>query len=156
MLVKNGKGLKDVPVSEITADNYVITDDKERGLYHCKIEMRRFDASTGKTLSRPRIQKFGKKVFETNIVKNLTRQGYTIDVLYNPTEYLKEQAIKRADLAKEAQKAKDAALHAKIDAGIKEGIAKYIAEHGVADATDKTTSEPDKNDPTEKAGKNNK
>lgn len=150
MLVKNGKGLKDVPVSEITADNYVITDDKERGLYHCKIEMRRYDASTGKTLSRPRIQKFGKKVFETNIVKNLARQGYTIDVLYNPTEYLEEQAIKRADLAKEAQKAKDAALQAKIDAGIKEGIAKYIAEHGVADA------EPDKNDTTEKAGKNNK
>lgn len=150
MLVKNGKGLKDVPVSEITADNYVITDDKERGLYHCKIEMRRFDASTGKTLSRPRIQKFGKKVFETNIVKNLARQGYTIDVLYNPTEYLKEQAIKRADLAKEAQKAKDAALQAKIDAGIKEGIAKYIAEHGVADA------EPDKNDAKEKADKTNK
>lgn len=150
MLVKNGKGLKDVPISEITADNYVITDDKERGLYHCKIEMRRFDASTGKTLSRPRIQKFGKKVFEANIVKNLTRQGYTIDVLYNPTEYLKEQAIKRADLAKEAQKAKDAALQAKIDAGIKEGIAKYIAEHGVADA------EPDKNGTKEKADKTNK
>ena len=59
-------------------------------------------------------------------------------------------AEQRADLAKEAQKAKDAALQAKIDAGIKEGIAKYIAEHGVADA------EPDKNDTTEKAGKNNK
>ena len=54
---------KDVAITEVTPENYIVPE-KEKGMYHCIIEVRKFDSETGKRLSVPRIQKFGKKVFE--------------------------------------------------------------------------------------------
>lgn len=56
----------------------------EENMYHCVIEQKQFDASTGQRLSRPVIQKFGKKFFETFGMHQLKQQGYTITILHNP------------------------------------------------------------------------
>lgn len=89
MLVRTEDGRqKDVRVREVTKDNYIVPQN-EKHVYHCKIEIERHSQSDGGFLSTPRIQKFGKKEFETVILKNLKLQGYSVEVLYDPTNYLK-------------------------------------------------------------------
>lgn len=95
MIVKTDTGERDVPITEVTPQNYIVPE-RERGEYHCIVEVKKFDGETGKRLSIPRIQKFGQKVFETVVLPNLKKQGYTIEILYNPTEYLKQRAKARA------------------------------------------------------------
>lgn len=108
---------KDVSIVDVHPDNYIVPSN-EQHLYHCIIEVRKFDSETGKRLSVPRIQKFGKKAFETVVLDALKKQGYTITVLYDPNEYIKAQAAKKAAddaKAKEAAKEKEkAALKAEI------------------------------------------
>ena len=58
----------------------------EETMYHCVIEQKQFDASTGQRLSRPVVQKFGKKFFETFGMHQLKQQGYTITILHNPND----------------------------------------------------------------------
>ena len=58
----------------------------EENMYHCVIEQKQFDASTGQRLSRPVVQKFGKKFFETFGMHQLKQQGYTITILHNPND----------------------------------------------------------------------
>ena len=58
----------------------------EENMYHCVIEQKQFDASTGQRLSRPVVQKFGKKLFETFGMHQLKQQGYTIIILHNPND----------------------------------------------------------------------
>lgn len=82
---------KDVNVSEVTPENYIVPDN-EKKLYHCIIEVRKFDSETGKRLSVPRIQKFGKKSFENSVAHNLKLQGYTVTILHDPNEWLATQA----------------------------------------------------------------
>ena len=95
MIVKTDTGERDVPITEVTPQNYIVPE-RERGEYHCIVEVRKFDSETGRRLSIPRIQKFGQKTFETVVLPNLKKQGYTIEILYNPTEYLKQRAKARA------------------------------------------------------------
>ena len=60
MRVKVSEGkTKDVAIIDVTPENYIVPDN-EKHLYHCVIEVRKFDGETGKRLSVPRIQKFGK------------------------------------------------------------------------------------------------
>lgn len=109
MITKNGK---DVPVSELTAENYRVPAGEEK-LYHCVIEVVQFDPKTGKRLSTPRVQKFGRKTFETLVYKTLKKQGYEIKILHNPTGWEETAAKRRA----EADKAKfDAAVAASVEA----------------------------------------
>ena len=68
---------KDVAITYVTPENYIVPSN-EQHLYHCVIEVRKFDSETGKRLSVPRIQKFGKKSFENGILDALKKQGYTI------------------------------------------------------------------------------
>ena len=58
----------------------------EENMYHCVIEQKQFDASTGQRLSHPVVQKFGKKFFETFGMHQLKQQGYTIIILHNPND----------------------------------------------------------------------
>ena len=95
---------KDVNVAEVTPENYIVPDN-EKKLYHCIIEVRKFDSETGKRLSVPRIQKFGKKSFENGILDALKKQGYTITVLHDPNEYVKAQAEEKAARTAAQQKA---------------------------------------------------
>lgn len=115
MLVKVSEGkTKDVAIIDVTPENYIVPDN-EKCLYHCVIEIKKFDSETGKRLSIPRIQKFGKKGYENSIADNLRKQGYTITVLYDPNEYMKAEADEKAK-AEKAKAAADAKAKAEADA----------------------------------------
>lgn len=120
---------KDVAIIDVTPENYIVPDN-EKHLYHCVIEIKKFDSETGKRLSIPRIQKFGKKGYENSIADNLKKQGYTITVLHDPNEYMKAKA--EADEKAKAE-AKAAEEKAKADAKAKaEADAKARAEEKAA------------------------
>lgn len=117
--VNDGK-TKDVAITDVTPENYIVPSN-EQHLYHCIIEVRKFDSETGKRLSVPRIQKFGKKSFENGILDALKKQGYTITVLHDPNEYVKAQAEEKAARTAAQQKAAEekAAADAKAKAEAK-------------------------------------
>ena len=123
MKVKFGNSVKDVPILEVTAANYIVPQGEE-GSYHCRIEQQQFNPQDGRRLSRPRIQKFEPKSWPA-VKRNLLQQGWTIDVLYDPTDYLnklKEQAqqtaAERQRLAEEAKAMERAAVKEHIKAEI--------------------------------------
>ena len=114
MLIKTEEGkTKDVGLTDVTAENFICPKGEER-YYHCRIEVRKFNAETGERLSKPCIQVFGKKFFETFGVHNLRKQGYTVDVLHNPNKWEEENRALLAQIeAEKAAKAKEAAEEAK-------------------------------------------
>lgn len=123
MKTKDGKN---VTVDKLTADNYAVPAGEEL-LYHCVIEVIQYDPKTGVKISKPRVQKFGKKTFETFVQKTLRKQGYTVNILHNPAGYAEALAKKKA----EAEKAKfDAAVAKAVEAALakKEAEAKAAAE----------------------------
>ena len=131
MRVKVSEGkTKDVAIIDVTPENYIVPDN-EKHLYHCVIEIKKFDSETGKRLSIPRIQKFGKKGYENSIAEHLKKQGYTITVLHDPNEYVKAQAEEKAARTAAQQKAAEekAAADAKAKA---EAEAKAKAEEKAA------------------------
>ena len=121
---------KDVAITDVTPENYIVPSN-EQHLYHCVIEVRKFDSETGKRLSVPRIQKFGKKSFENGILDALKKQGYTITVLHDPNEYVKAQAEEKA--AADAKAKAEAEAKAKAEEKAKaEAEAKAKAEEKAA------------------------
>lgn len=109
MKTKDGKN---VTVDKLTADNYAVPAGEEL-LYHCVIEVVQYDPKTGVKISKPRVQKFGKKTFETLVQKTLRKQGYTVNILHSPEGYAEALAKKKA----EAEKAKfDAAVAKAVEA----------------------------------------
>lgn len=97
MRVKFGNATKDVPLLEVTPENYIVPSGEEN-TYHCRIEQKQFDARSGKRVSKPRIQKFDAKMYPS-VARNLRMQGYDIEVLYDPTEYIAAEEAKRQELA---------------------------------------------------------
>ena len=129
MLVKFGNSVKDVPILEVTAANYIVPQGEE-GSYHCRIEQTQFNPRNGKRLSVPRIQKFPAKMWPM-LSHNLKLQGWDIDILHDPTDYLRKQEeeakmteaerIKARKEAEQKRKAEEkAALKAEILAELKE------------------------------------
>ena len=116
-----------MPVEKLTPENYIVPKGEER-FYHVVIEVRQFDPKTGKRISRPRVQKFGKKMFEAHILASLRKQGYDVVVLHNPNEWLKENQAKAAQAAKEQAEAKAKAEKEKFDAAVAAAVAKVLAE----------------------------
>lgn len=107
-------------IIKMTKDTYEVPAN-EKHLYHVKQELTEFDRSTGKRMSRPVIQKYGKRMFESVVYDDLKAQGYTIEVLHDPNEWLKAEAERKqteAELARinaEAEKqAEREALKAEI------------------------------------------
>ena len=96
MRVKFGNATKDVPIVEVTAENYIVPRGEE-DTYHCKIEQTQFNPRNGKRLSKPRIQKFDSKMY-AQVARNLRQQGWDIEVLYDPSEFLAEREAKRAEM----------------------------------------------------------
>ena len=96
MRVKFGNSTKDVPILEVTRDNYIVPRGEE-DTYHCKIEQTQFNPRNGKRQSKPRIQKFDAKMYPT-IARNLRQQGWDIEVLYDPMEYLQEKEAKAREM----------------------------------------------------------
>ena len=137
MRVKTGTEgkTKDVAVVDVTPENYIVPDN-EKHLYHCIIEVRKFDPETGNRLSVPRVQMFGKKTFENGVSSNLKKQGYTVTILHDPNDWLAQK--NEADKAKAAQIAaqkaeadKQAAEEAKAaeDARIAKAVADALAKN---------------------------
>ena len=85
MLVKVGTEgkTKDVGLLDVTPENYIVPKGEEY-CYHCRIEMVEFSKTTGERLSTPRIQIFGIKAFETLVLHNLRKMGYTVVILHDP------------------------------------------------------------------------
>lgn len=135
MRVKFGNSTKDVSILEVTPENYIVPKGEE-GVYHCRIEQKSFNASTGERQSRPRIQKFEPKMWPM-LSRNLKLQGWTVEVMHDPTEWIKKQeekaAMTEAERIKQRQEAEaqrkaeeKAALKAEIIAELK--AAGMIAE----------------------------
>ena len=96
MRVKFGNSTKDVPIVEVTKDNYIVPKG-EQDTFHCRIEQKQFNPQTGKRLSKPIIQKFDAKMYPS-VARNLRQQGWDIEVLYDPTDFLEEREAKRQEL----------------------------------------------------------
>ena len=132
MITKDGR---DTPIEKLTAENYIVPTGEEKD-YHAVIEVVQFDPKTGKRISRPRVQKFGKKIFEAHVADSLRKQGYTVTILHDPNVWLKEQAAKREQAAKEAAAAKAKADQEKFDAAVAAAVAKALAEQAGKTKTD--------------------
>lgn len=105
MLTKTGR---DLSILEVTKDNYIVPAGEEH-VYHVRIEVKKFSGETGERQSQPRIQKFGAIMYKSSIEKNLKKQGFTLDVLHDPSEWLTAQTNARKANAKEIAKAQELA-----------------------------------------------
>jgi len=138
MITKDGR---DTPIGKLTAENYIVPKGEER-YYHAVIEVEQFDPKTGTRISSPRVQKFGKKMFETHVLNSLRKQGYTVTILHDPSAWLKEHAAK----AEQQAEAKKKAEQEKFDAAVAAAVAKALAERyakTTTDAPDYTKDNPE-------------
>lgn len=101
---------KDVGLLDVTPENFIVPKGEEN-CYHCRIEVVKFHGETGERLSKPRIQVFGKKFFETFGLHNLRKQGYKVDILHDPNvwEAANKEKIEASKRAKAEAAAKAAA-----------------------------------------------
>ena len=125
MLVKTeeeGK-LKDVSLLEVTTENFIVPTGQE-GSYHCRIEVVKFNSETGERISKPRLQVFGRKFFESFGLHNLKKMGYKVDILHDPKKWEAENSAKieakKKELAEAAKKAEKEKLKAEILAELEE------------------------------------
>ena len=124
MITKDGR---DTPLEKLTPENYIVPQGEER-FYHAVIEVVQYDQKTGKKLSKPRVQKFGKKMFESSVQASLRKQGYTVTILHDPTAWIAEQQAKAAAKAKADAEAQKKAEQEKFDAAVAEAVAKELAK----------------------------
>lgn len=124
MITKDGR---DTPIEKLTAENYVVPKGEERS-YHCVIEVEQFNQKTGERISKPRVQKFGKKIFETHVQASLRKQGYKVTILHDPNEWIKANQELAEKREKEAAEAKAKAEKEKFDAAVAEAVAKELAK----------------------------
>lgn len=118
MQVMTDKGVKDVSILDVTPQNFIVPKGEEDS-YHCRIEIKKFNGETGERLSRPQIQVFGKKFFESFGLHNLKKQGYTVDILHDPNEWSKKQAIAKAEAEEKAKAEAEAKKQAETIAELK-------------------------------------
>ena len=123
MITKDGR---DTPIEKLTPENYIVPKGEEKS-YHCVIEVVQFDQKTGKKISKPRVQKFGKKTFETSVLASLRKQGFTVTILHDPNAWMKEQAEKAAEIAKQKAEEMAKAEQERFEAAVKAEVAKQMA-----------------------------
>ena len=113
MQVRTEEGqIKDVNILDVTPENFIVPKGEE-DCYHCRIEVKKFNKDTGERISKPRMQVFGKKFFESFGLHNLRKQGFTVDVMHDPNKWLQENEAK---LEAEKQKKAEAGAKAKAEA----------------------------------------
>lgn len=149
MITKDGRY---TPIEKLTAENYIVPTGEEKD-YHAVIEVVQFDPKTGKRVSRPRVQKFGKKIFEAHVADSLRKQGYTVTILHDPNVWLKEQAAKREQAAKEAAAAKAKADQEKFDAAVAAAVSKALAEREAAEKAANADNKAETEQPAKKPGR---
>ena len=101
---------KDVGLLDVTPENFIVPQGEEN-FYHCRIEVVKFNQETGERISRPRMQVFGKKFFETFGLHNLRKMGYKVDIMHDPNvwEAANKEKIEASKRAKAEAAAKAAA-----------------------------------------------
>lgn len=107
MKVRFNGGIKDVPLSEVTAENYIVPQREER-FWHVLQEKVEFNRNTGKRISQPVLQKYDTKAYPRT-EKYLKDAGYTITVLHDPIAWEKANAEAAAQAAAEKAAAAQAA-----------------------------------------------
>lgn len=138
MITKDGR---DTAIEKLTPDNYIVPKGEEM-TYHAIIEVVQYDPKTGKRLSKPRVQKFERKIFETHVWASLKKQGYTITILHDPNEWIKAEKAKAVEKAKQQAAAKAKAEQAKFDAAVAAAVAKELAKMKAADGENKKPGRP--------------
>lgn len=133
MITKDGR---DTPIENLTPENYVVPVGEEKD-YHAVIEVVQFDPKTGKRLSRPRVQKFNRKIFEQTVLSSLRKMGYTVTILHNPNEWLKANAEKKAAAEKAAREVAKKAEQERFDAAVAAAVEKALAAQKKAKASKK-------------------
>lgn len=123
MITKDGR---DTAIENLTPENYIVPKGEEMS-YHCVIEVRQFDPKTGRRISKPRVQKFGRKAFEASVRDSLMKQGYDIIVLHDPTEWMKNHREEMAAKAKAAREAAEKAEKERFDAAVAAAVEKALA-----------------------------
>ena len=91
------------PLDQI-AENYQVQEGTEH-LYHVALWMEEYDRETGKPVHTPTTDVFGVQTFEMN-VSNFKKLGYTLKVLHDPREFLKNQAEQAAARAEQEEQNK--------------------------------------------------
>lgn len=113
MQVRTEEGqIKDVNILDVTPENFIVPKGEE-DCFHCRIEVKKFNQDTGERISKPRMQVFGKKFFESFGLHNLRKQGFTVDVMHDPNKWVQENEAK---LEAEKQKKAEAGAKAKAEA----------------------------------------
>ena len=140
---------KDVGLLDVTPENFIVPKGEER-FYHCRIEVVKFHGETGERLSKPCIQVFGKKFFETFGLHSLRKQGYKVDILHDPCvweaankEKIEANKRAKAEAAAQATAEAKAAEHEQMKAEI-------IAELKAAGVIPEETKKPGRKPKTEK------
>lgn len=139
---------KDVGLLDVTPENFIVPKGEE-GFYHCRIEVVKFNQETGERISRPRMQVFGKKFFETFGLHNLRKMGYKVDIMHVPNVW--EAANKEKIEASKRAKAEAAAKAAEREQMKAEIIAELTAA-GVIPAEPKKAGRKPKAEKTAEAG----
>lgn len=145
MRVKYGEGTKDVPLTEVTTENYIVPKGEE-SLYHVVQEMRQFDPKTGKRLSRPVLQKYDAKVWAKQ-KKALLSWGYDLVIVHDPAEFIRKRdeemqraADERRRLAQEAEQKRKADERAALKAELKAELLKEMEAEGKGTANKKSNN----------------
>lgn len=94
------KNNNQLPGNKVDASNFTVPEGEEH-LYHVKIEVPQYDQSTGEKLSTPRIQAFTHKMFRSSLMKSLKQLGFKLEILHDPTEYLKSRKKTKAATTEE-------------------------------------------------------
>lgn len=115
-----------IEIEKLTPENYIVPKGEERS-YHCIIEVVQFDSKTGKKVSKPRIQKFGKKMFEAHIYSSLKKQGYSVTILHDPNDWIKKNEEEKAKKAKELAEAKAKAEKEAFEKAVQAEVARQLA-----------------------------
>lgn len=142
MKVKYQGGIKDVPLSEVTAANYIVPMN-EVHFWHVLQEKIEFDRNTGKRLSRPVLQKYDTKAYPAT-EKYLKDAGYTITVLHNPASWQDAQekakakaAAVRQDAQRQAAATKAAAERKALKDELRKELLAELKEAGLLKKTSK-------------------
>lgn len=133
--------IKDVNILDVTPENFIVPKGEE-DCYHCRIEVKKFNQDTGERISKPRMQVFGKKFFESFGLHNLRKQGFTVDVMHDPNKWLQENEAK---LEAEKQKKAEAGAKAKAEAekkAMKEAMKAEILAELKAEGLLETAAKP--------------
>lgn len=130
---------KDVGLLDVTPENFIVPKGEE-SFYHCRIEVVKFNQETGERISRPRMQVFGKKFFETFGLHNLRKMGYKVDIMHDPNVW--EAANKEKIEASKRAKAEAAAKAAEREKMKAEIIAELTASGAIPTEPKKAGRKP--------------